>query len=64
MESGLVSYPQDRLYKEMAFLAYYLHWSQDELMNMDHRERRRWCSEISTINKKLSGDENKKFEFK
>ncbi|XME04426.1 DUF6760 family protein [Lachnospiraceae bacterium C1.1] len=64
MESGLVSYPQDRLYKEMAFLAYYLHWSQDDLMNMDHRERRRWCSEISSINRKLSGDQNNTFEFK
>ncbi|MCR4745458.1 MAG: hypothetical protein K5894_09555 [Lachnospiraceae bacterium] len=48
----------------MAFLAYYLHWSQDELMNMDHRERRRWCSEISAINKKLSGDENNTIELK
>ena len=47
----------------MSFLAYYLHWPMDDLMNMDHRERRRWC-EVSSINQKLNGTENKKFEFK
>ena len=25
-------YPQERLYQEMAFLAYYLHWSNEDLM--------------------------------
>lgn len=48
----------------MSFLAYYLHWPVDDLMNMDHRERRRWCEEVSSINQKLNGTENKKFEFK
>jgi hypothetical protein len=28
-------------------------------MNMEHRERQRWCEEISKINKKLNGDEKK-----
>ena len=36
-------YPQERLYQEMAFLAYYLHWSDEALMALDHWERRRWC---------------------
>ena len=27
----------------------------DQLMDMDHRERRRWCSEVSHINEKLNG---------
>ena len=48
-------YPQERLYQEMAFLAYYLHWSNEDLMELDHWERRRWCREVSAINKKLSG---------
>jgi hypothetical protein len=47
------AYPKDQLYEEMAFLAYYLHWSPDELMSMDHRERQRWCREVSNINRKL-----------
>lgn len=57
-------YPQDRMYQEMAFLAYYLHWSNQALMELDHWERRRWCREVSAINKKLSGDDKKTIEFR
>ena len=39
----------------MAFLAYYLHWDHEELMQLEHKERRRWCGEVSKINKKISG---------
>jgi len=46
----------------MAFLAYYLHWSHEQVMSLDHKERRRWCSEISKINKKLSGTPENIFE--
>lgn len=48
----------------MAFLAYYLHWSMDDLMQMDHQERRRWCEEVSAINRKLSGEEDRRIEFR
>ena len=47
----------------MSFLGYYLHWSHDQLMDLDHRERRRWCSSVSSINKKLSGQKEKKNLF-
>jgi predicted secreted protein len=57
-------YPQDQLYREIAFLAYYLHWPREELMRLDHRERRRWCKEVSAINQKLSGDEKEAREFR
>ena len=49
----------------MTFLSYYLHWSRDDVMKLSHSERRRWCSEVSAVNKKLSGPEkNKTFEFR
>jgi hypothetical protein len=38
----------------VAFVAYYFNWEHNEIMNMPHRERRRWCEEISEINKNLS----------
>jgi hypothetical protein len=60
----LIVYPQDRLHQEIAFLAYYLHWPRRELMDLDHRERRRWCEEVSAINKKLSGDERQSHELR
>jgi len=59
LELGLATYPQDRLYDEMAFLAYYFHWSSEEILGMEHLERRNWCQRLSMINKKLSGEDKK-----
>ena len=33
-------------------------------MELDHWERRRWCREVSAINKKLSGESQKSIEFR
>ncbi|MBQ6258252.1 MAG: hypothetical protein IJJ79_01065 [Lachnospiraceae bacterium] len=38
----------------MSFISYYFHWSEDEVLSMEHATRRRWCKEISEINKSLS----------
>ncbi|MBO6149073.1 MAG: hypothetical protein J6O55_07025 [Lachnospiraceae bacterium] len=38
----------------MAFISYYFHWGEGEVMALDHVGRRRWCREISEINKKLN----------
>ena len=48
------------MYKEMAFISYYFHWSAAEVERLEHVERRRWCSEISEINKNLSPSKDKK----
>jgi hypothetical protein len=47
-------YPVDALREELAFLAYYLHWSQTELLALEHAERRRWVEEVSRINDELT----------
>lgn len=47
------AYPLDQLYEEMAFIAYHFHWPSAELMTLEHGERRRWCREISSINRRL-----------
>ncbi len=52
----------------MSFISYYFHWGKDEVMKLEHAERRRWCSEISGINKSLSpskkGKEKSIFDMK
>ena len=53
-------YPKDELYREMSFISYYFHWSEDEVLSLDHVSRRRWCSEISEINKSLNPSKKKK----
>jgi hypothetical protein len=43
-----------------------MHWSNEEIMNMSHIDRVRWCKEVSKINSKLnaaSGREEKKNIF-
>jgi hypothetical protein len=39
----------------MAFIAFHFHWGRDELMGLEHGERRRWCDEISAINHRMDG---------
>lgn len=53
---AVTGYPVDRIYQEVAFIAYYFHWPYDEVMNMEHWERRRWCEEISRMNQKINED--------
>lgn len=53
---GMNGYPLDRLYEEVAFIAYHFHWSHEEIIQMEHRERQRWVEEISKINRHLSGE--------
>jgi hypothetical protein len=38
----------------VAFIALHFHWSAEEVLNMEHWERRRWCEEISRINSTLN----------
>lgn len=40
----------------MAFLAYYLNWPRADLLRLDHAERRRWCAEVSGINRALEAE--------
>ncbi len=44
-----MGYPSDRLFEEVAHIAHTFHWSYDEIMRLDHLERRRWLREIAGI---------------
>jgi hypothetical protein len=48
-------YPLEQLEEEVAFVAYYLHWDHDNVMNMEHRDRRKWVHQVSNINQRLNG---------
>jgi hypothetical protein len=51
---GIIGYPLDRLYEEVAYVAFHLHWSFELLMTLDHRERIRWVQEVVRINQRLN----------
>jgi hypothetical protein len=44
-----VTYATDRLYQEIAYVAYHFHWPLGELLDLEHPERRRYVSEIESI---------------
>ena len=49
----MTGYPLERLYEEVAFIAYYFHWSAEAILQLPHADRVRWCAEISKINTRL-----------
>jgi len=49
-----VTYAPDRLYEEVAYVAYHFHWSLDEILEMEHPLRQRFVEEIGRINRRLS----------
>lgn len=51
---GVVSYLSERIYREVAYIAYHFNWPKDEIMSMSHYERQRWIREISAINKQIN----------
>ncbi len=42
-------YPLGRLYEEVAYLAYHFHWPLQELLGLEHAERRRWVEQAARI---------------
>lgn len=54
---------REELLRQIAFIAYYFQWSEVQIMNLSHIERRRYCEEISRINRKLNGGTKNPFEI-
>jgi len=57
------TYPAEKIYEEAAFIAYYLHWSHDEIMSLSHMDRLKWCKEVSKINSKLNQEPENPFKI-
>ena len=44
-----MTYGADRLYQEVAYVAFHFHWSLDELLDLEHVVRRRFVAEIDAL---------------
>ncbi|WP_338421191.1 DUF6760 family protein [Nostoc parmelioides] len=44
--------------QEVAYIAYHFHWSYDQVMAMEHRERQQWVAEVAQINQRLNDQTN------
>jgi hypothetical protein len=40
----------DRLWEEIVYIAYYLHWSFESILELDHHTRARVIREIANLN--------------
>jgi hypothetical protein len=49
-----VTYATDRLFEEVAYVGYYLHWPLDSILDMEHPVRQRFVEEVGKINRQLS----------
>jgi len=49
-----VTYTADRLYEEVVYVAYHLHWSLQEILDLEHPLRLRFVEEIGRINRRIS----------
>jgi hypothetical protein len=47
----------DRLFEEVAYVAYHFHWSFAEIADLEHPLRRRFVDEIIGINRQLASEE-------
>ena len=50
----MIGHPSERLFEEVAYVAYHFHWPREEVLTLDHLERRRWVAEIARINERLN----------
>ena len=51
---GVLGYPLGQLAEEVAFIAYHFHWPEQEVMAMEHADRRDWVARISGINRRAN----------
>lgn len=48
----MLRYPTDALWQEIAFLAYHLHWSMDDLLDLEHMDRVRMVRAVVNLNER------------
>ncbi|GGG66513.1 hypothetical protein GCM10011374_33280 [Kocuria dechangensis] len=49
-----MTYAADRIYEEVAYVAYHFHWGLDDILDLEHGQRLRYVREIAGINRRLS----------
>jgi len=49
-----VTYATDRLYQEVAYVAYHFHWDLDDILDLEHADRQRYVTEIGQLNTRIS----------
>jgi hypothetical protein len=48
----MLSYPTESVWQETAFLAYHLHWTLDQVLDLEHLDRVRMVRAVSNLNER------------
>jgi hypothetical protein len=46
--------------EEVAYIAYHFHWAAEEVLAMEHGDRRRWVAEIDKINRRRNEEDEER----
>ena len=49
-----MTYGIDRLFEEISYVAYYFHWSLEEILDLEHPMRQRFVEEIGKIHRRFA----------
>ncbi|WP_343976865.1 MULTISPECIES: DUF6760 family protein [Kribbella] len=49
----MTTYPAERLWEEVVYVAYYLHWSHAEILDLEHGVRAKVIEGIGNIHTRL-----------
>ena len=50
-------YATERLFEEVAYVAFHFHWSLDEILDLEHADRQHFVRQIAGINRRLNDEE-------
>jgi hypothetical protein len=53
----MTTYASDRMFEEIAYVAYHFHWSLEEILDLEHPLRQRFVEEIGRINRRIAEEE-------
>jgi hypothetical protein len=51
-----VTYAPERLQDEVAYVAYHFHWGHDEILDLEHPDRRRYVAGIADLVNRATAD--------
>lgn len=44
-----MTYATDRLQEEIAYIAYHFHWNLDDILDLEHHDRREYADRIGSL---------------
>ncbi|MFE2379269.1 MULTISPECIES: DUF6760 family protein [unclassified Streptomyces] len=51
-----MTYATERVHEEIAYIAYHFHWSLEDILDLEHRDRRRYAEQIATLVTRASAE--------